>query len=224
MDLSSVGTGYKLLIILTNIIAMQDSTLVSLGAFFAAADLGDLGMDCQHKVAEHLRLTYYHVSDLYVARRRGLLMETIQVGFDSFNWETNCPSGHSLRPYLDRLLAELTCIQNEILDVSAASLRPLMLITTKTIFKEFLAGIMRLPRLSLQGYLQARLELDFLTQCLITAITDETDELIQEIKRLLLELLGHRARPGPTVDSDIQARLEVLGAESSLQYKCFQYT
>lgn len=225
MDLEKMGTGYKLLIILTNIVYMQSNTVTRAATLFCEAGLGEAPTDCHMKISELLGLAYYHISDLYLSRRRGQILTLIQEGFDSFYWQTEYPSGQSIRPYIDRLLSELVVIQNEILDVSPFILRTLMISVSKNIFKEFLAGYMNLSRISLQAYIQARLELGFVYQKLVTAVTEETEELIQECYRILDALVAPIVSgTGKEMVSLVQARIEVISEQTALQYCCFKYT
>lgn len=221
---SRLGTGYRLLVILTNLMSVQAETLGQIRLFFEECRLGEVPEDGLARVTAALARVHDHVLDLYQANRRTLLAGIIAEGFASFDWETDFAT-YAMRPYIDRLLAELMIVQNEILDVSRDILRPIMMNLAACIFKEYFTQVLEFRRLSLSGYLQARLEVEFVARVLVTAMTEETEELVEEIKRQLLQMAGPAlAAQAADLDQVLASKVAILAEQTSMQYVCFQYT
>lgn len=222
--LAGMGHGYRLLIILTNLFYLQQNSLQQLCNIYSESSFGDLPSECLDTAADHVDDAFQRVTDQFISLRHGSLEVILQDGLENFDWQTEF-AGRGIRPYVDRLLSELICIQNEILDVSPAILRHLMICLTRVIFAKCLQYLGTLKNISFHAYLQARLEIDFIGQKLVTAIDTETESVIGAIEERLSQLVAKNMQGTmEDVEQVLDSKIMILSEKTALQYCCFKYT
>ena len=231
VSLPKLGHGYRLLTLLSNLLYLRQHSLPRLIAAY-----GETNLNAPHPTS----LSESAVTELYAAvtsldasashlylnlRHSPTIDELVHRGFGSSNdWQGAATS--KVRPWVLSLLLHLLSVQTEICDVSQMLLRPLMTELVTMVFQTILTvlrdtlPVPPAPPISMGAYLQARLDLAFLSNRLVTVSSG--GELEEEIQRVLDAALPAQHRPD---EADLLG-VKLLQAEQTTQlmFSCFQYT
>lgn len=233
-SLKRMGLGYRLLIMIANISFMNNKFPLKLREKYQIDDHGSIKklMEKAIKKAKEQYL-FCNINRLSLIVENGLFTEL----------DSSLPP-RDLRPYLYNILLQLISIQTEICDISPNLLRLLiseiLLAILNHVYKLLEGGggggsslnssnshsssIPFIQSLSFNGYLQLKLEIDYLQQRMVTCLGSEGQELIAKINVAIERRVKEEMPTQRDIREIIESKLDNIINKTVLQFSCFQYT